>query len=373
MIDTVILSINRDQVKILTESGRLGTHWELTGKTAMYEKWVRNPKRAHKDTGNYYPRITGYRRNQASESMRIEFSAPKLIFGNNLDELCDEDFPKVIRALVSRLYELGVIVKAEIIENAEVIGFHPSKNFPLTDGYTSGFVVRELSKINLGKRFDLNKADFRNSGQSLQGYTASHSIVFYDKMADLAKPEKRAIDKDQTMSQLSLFQQIKNESPDLEILRLEIRLSQKQKMRSVLKKLGMKERVTFRDIFSSNLCKQIVTDYWETIVADKNLFLFDLASSPKQVLKNALSNGSKSKEAVYLVGLSVLSQAEGGMRELRSVIEKKSGSRGWYRIAEGFKTLNAEIAPKQCHSWVQQINTGLAKFSPFKYEQSKNL
>lgn len=373
MIDTIILTVPRENFSVLADEGRLGTDWELSGKTAMYEKWVRNPKRAHKETGNYYPRITGYRRNKTSESARIEFSIPKLIFGNNLDEVCDADFPLIVSTLRERLLELGIVMTEKVIRSAKVLAFHPSKNIPLSDGYTSSLALRELSKINLAKRFDLNKSDFRNSGQSLQGYTAAHSLVFYDKIADLAKPEKRAIDKDQTVQQPSLFQEIQKKTPELEVLRMEVRLSRKQKMNEVLKKLGRAIDPTFEDVFSKYLCKIIVADYWASFVTDKNLFLFDLGSSPPQILRRLLAGGVKPKEAIYLIGLTILSREEGGIREVRAVIEKKHGTRGWYRVAEGLKRLNMKSKQKQCHSWVRQVTAVLEKFDSFRFARASEL
>ena len=373
MIDTVILSVPRESFSVLSDKSRLGTDWELSGKTAMYEKWVRNPKRAHKDTGNYYPRITGYRRGKTSESARIEFSIPKLIFGNNLDEVSDSDFQHIVHTLQERLLELGVVISEKTIRSASVLSFHPSKNIPLGQGYTSSLALRELSKINLAKRFDLNKSDFRNSGQSLQGYTAAHSLVFYDKIADLAKPEKRAIDKDQTSQQPSLFQEIQKKTPELEVLRMEVRLSRKQKMNEVLKKLGHPTNPTFADIFSKTLCKEIISDYWASFVVDKNLFLFDLGSSPPQLLRRILAEGIKPKEAVYLTGLAILSREDGGIREIRSVIEKAHGTRAWYRIAEGFKRLNEKTKQKQCHSWVAQVSKSIDKFDSFRFKRAKGL
>lgn len=213
MIDTIILTVPRENFSVLADEGRLGTDWELSGKTAMYEKWVRNPKRAHKETGNYYPRITGYRRNKTSESARIEFSIPKLIFGNNLDEVCDADFPLIVSTLRERLLELGIVMTEKVIRSAKVLAFHPSKNIPLSDGYTSSLALRELSKINLAKRFDLNKSDFRNSGQSLQGYTAAHSLVFYDKIADLANQKSEQSTKTRRCNSHRSFKKYKRRLP----------------------------------------------------------------------------------------------------------------------------------------------------------------
>lgn len=42
--------------------------------------------------------------------LKIEFSAPKLLYGNNLEELETEHFDKVAKLLQERLRDMGVIV-----------------------------------------------------------------------------------------------------------------------------------------------------------------------------------------------------------------------------------------------------------------------
>ena len=66
-------------------------------------------------------------------------------------------------------------------------------------------VIAELEKVNLTEKLDLDKTQFRNSGHSLQYRAKSHSLVFYDKILDLQKTEKRAIDQDQKLQQQSLL------------------------------------------------------------------------------------------------------------------------------------------------------------------------
>jgi hypothetical protein len=300
--------------------------------------------------------------------LKIEFSVPKLIYGNNFAEIADQDFDAVAEALYQRLIEMGVVISRADLENASVSAFHPSKNIMLSDGYTASAVAKELAKINLNKKFDLSKTSFRNDGQSLQGYTVSHSIVFYDKIADLAQSEKRAIDKDQTTQQLQLFQTIKNQRPSLEVLRMEIRLSQKQKMNGVLRKLDIKENPTFKEVCKKDVCQKVVRFYWDTLIKDENLFLFELSTGPKQLLKDIFRKHPtiKPKEAVYLTGLSLLCKDDDGIRGLRQMLSKRLTQRNWYRISDGIKMLNNGINKKSVHSWVKQIEDSIDNFLPIR-------
>jgi hypothetical protein len=370
MLDTVVLNIPRDQVLDIA-NGNGVRPWDLQAKTSVYSKHTKNPPRGLSD-GIYRPRLTGISRSigrgQKVSFVKIEFSVPKLLFGNNLEEVTDKDFPQAVELLHERLLEAGCIVQKRSIINATVGAFHPSKNIVLSDGYTASLVSRELAKINLNKKFDLQKTSFRNGGQSLQGYTQAHSVVVYDKIADLAQTKKRAIDKDPAPNQLSLFQMIKTEKPSLEILRLEIRLTQKQKINGLLKRLGLSPNPTFEQIFKKDVCQKIVLSYWETIIEGENLFLFGTESNPKNLLKRILRQNPKmrAKDALYLVGLNALCVDEGGIRELRAILEKRQSQRGWYRIADSISLLNKSRSDRQLHGWVRQIRNSLKEFRSYR-------
>src|SRR3989344_40803 len=228
MIDTIILAIPRNKVVVLDETARGVPSWDLQSRTNNYRKYIKNPSLKDKASGLYFPRLTGYHRKNGklgwTAMLKVEFSASKLLFNNNLDEPANDQFSAMVNALLDRLERMAVRVQRHDLETVEVRAVHYSKNIELTGGYTSQYVISELAKINLNKRFDLTRTRFMNDGQSLCGYTKAHSFVIYDKVADLKKNSKRAIDKDQPLYQMSLFSSLNNPR---EILRLEVRVSEK--------------------------------------------------------------------------------------------------------------------------------------------------
>ena len=370
MLDTVILNIPRERVRDIANQNGVRP-WDLQARTSTYEKFTKNPPRGARD-GVYRPRLTGMKRSigngQKASFIKIEFSAPKLLYGNNLKEVSDRDFAEIVDCLQDRLLEAGLIVNKADIANASVAAFHPSKNIVLSGGYTASSVSRELAKINLNKKFDFDKSSYRNGGQSLQGYTQAHAVVVYDKVADLAKTKKRAIDKDPAPNQLSLFREIKTRHASLEILRIEIRLTQRQKINGVLTRLGFAANPTFQQVFKKDVCQKIVQSYWDTIIEGENLFLFGMESNPKNLLKRILRQHPKmrAKDALYLVGLNALCTDEGGIRDLRMILEKRQSQRGWYRITDGIRLLNAGRSDRTLHDWVRQIRTALKHFDPYR-------
>ena len=364
MIDTVCLLIPREKMTFL-----LGiSNWELYSKTDQYEKYIRNPSRIEKDTGKYFPRLTKYNRRFSQDiNVRVEFSAPKLLYLNNLDELQEEDFAKVIDILQNRLETMGIIVSKTVLQNASVSSVHFSRNIKLEDGYTANHLISEMNKVNLRKSFDFTRSRYINDGQSLYAHTTSHQLVIYDKVADLVKDKKRAIDKDQSAYQQSLFNELKKKET-MEIIRFEVRLNQNQKMNKVLEQLGYQKNPAFKDVFYKSLAQKVVQEYWKKLIKDRNLGLFSISLSLKDILRTLyLANQKlKPKQAIYFLGLFMLGKDENGMRELRSIIEKKSHERTWYRIVKHMQIASELITKNKVRDWVTQIDKKLENYEPYK-------
>ncbi len=255
MLDTVILQIPIEYSAIIDHSQFTPSTKGIVDNTASFYKYTNNPTNTDRASGIYKPRLTIIKRGKKIY-LKIEFSVPKLLFGNNLDEIEESNFEEAVSKLRKRVEEMGVRLWTHEIEKAEVLGFHPSKNILLSNGYTSSFAIRELSKINLNQKLDLERVGFRNDGEALQFYSNRHSFVLYDKINDLNKPAKRAIDKDQIKSQLDLFEYIKREKRNFEVLKMEVRLSEKRKMNEVLEKLGYPQNPTFKDILKKNCVRK---------------------------------------------------------------------------------------------------------------------
>lgn len=367
MIDTVVLSIQPQ--KYVSESDLSGAGWELQNFSQGYKKFVKNQTARQKQEGIYRPRPRYINRGR-SGLLQFEFSIPKLIFGNNVDEVCEKDFDNVLQTLQTRLRDFGIYQFAPNLRKASVSAFHPSKNILLAEGYRASGVIKELRKINLTQKLDLTRDSFRNDGHSLHLHAKSHELVMYDKAFDLPLPKSKAVDKDQTPMQLSLFQQFKEQERVPEILRIEARLSGKRKMNAMLQKNGFPKNPTFEDIFKESVCKKIVASYWNEMVVKENLFLFGLSPSPKQTLKNLIKSypDIKPKEAAYLVGLDQLCKDGDGIREYRGMVEGQATRRTWYRIASDMKRLNTIQNPAFCHGWIKQVRDQIEAFQPLKID-----
>lgn len=375
MIDTICLLIPKEKLLFLSENN--GPAWSLQSHTEEYDKFVRNPTKLQKESGSYYPRLTGYKRKYRDErNVKIEFSIPKIIYNNNLDEVEENQFDEIVNALKNRLREMGIVSTENTIKKAQVSSIHYSKNIVLEDGYTVNQVISEINKIDLRKTFDFAKARFINDGQSLYLHTSSHEFTIYDKLADMKKDKKRAIDKDQTIIQRTLFYEIEKKKILSEVLRFEVRLGKKIKMDSLLEKLGYSKNMNFEELFKKEISQKVVSHYWETLITERNLGLFTIQNSDKDILRSvykAIPN-IKPNRAIYLTGLLLLAKDGNGMRELRSIIEKKSNSRTWFRIAKDVRELSSILPSNLVRGWVKQIDNALKDYKTLRikdYEEIK--
>lgn len=365
MIDTVCLLIPKYEMSFVDQMST----WDLYSQTDQYAKYVRNPSKLERDTGKYFPRLTGYKRRfkENEANVRMEFSVPKLLFLNNLDEVTNEDFSQVISTLKERLQEMGVIITKDTLQNASVSSVHFSKNIPLKNGYTASYILSEMNKVNLNKIYDQAKTRYINSGESIYAHAISHQFVAYDKMADLDKSSKKAIDKDQTLYQKTLFTNLQY-ALDHEILRFEIRLSHKQKMNKELESLGYTKNPTFKDVFGTELSKKIVTEYWNKIIKRKNEIVLSPTLTPMDVLQAILLNNQsiKPKQALYLTGLYTLARNEEGLGRLRSVLDKRAHKQNWYKTHADLRETNDLVAKDNLRSWVKEIDKSLETFIPYR-------
>lgn len=378
MIDTIVLTINANDV-VIQEPKRFSPSAEVVFSASSAHVGGRgnisaylNPTKTDLIQGNYKPRLTLNKRLRPggfSITLKIEFSAPKLLFVNNFDELEDKDFEKVIDKLYEKLLEMGILVRRELLRNAPVSAIHFSKNIILPEFVTSSMVIRELGKIDLNQRLDLSNTDFRNEGHSLRYHANSFEITFYDKIKDLEKAnfsEKRAIEKDNAI-QLDLFKDLKPRS--LEVLRMEVRIGNRTKLKALLGKMAEPIEMDFRSLFQTALSKKILLHYWDKI--SKDLLYFSTAPRKPEELFEAICQRGRIKplKAAQMAGYFLLIESI-GMRGFRALLGKVS-NRTWQRLKRELETYSKFEGQK--NDLMKEMRRSLVEFLPARLELGKTL
>ena len=352
MIDTIVLTLKTGMYTIFEPDNFSPSTKGLFDPTSYYRlggraniKCTQNPIPSELKQGIYKPRLTVYKRINRDRNfeipLKIEFSIPKLLYGNNFDELTDEDFPAIIQKLKAVLKEMGVYLFEKNLVNAPVSSVHYSKNIALTDYTTPYTYLTQLTKLNINKRLDTNRTDFRNEGHSFKYRANSFEIVFYDKIKDLQQAkvsEKRAEETDNAL-QLGLFDILTKRKP-LEVLRIEIRLNKRQKISQILKKISREVEPAFTNIFSQDTAKKVLLHYLSEIEDAYPPLLVYQYDSPKKFFEGLLIANPKLKptQALELTAFRALLE-EIGVREYRKMTERH-GNYYWYSLNQKMKKLN---------------------------------
>lgn len=342
MLDTIKLLLSKDMFWVTDK-----TYFQKETQNALrgYFTLVQNPTKTELINGIYKPRLTMTKRfnttGRQEATLSIEFSAPKLLFGNNFDELTDDSFPLVIDKLEEVLKTMGVRVFHKLLLSAPVSAVHYSKNIPLTDGTTPHYLISKIKEANIKLSLDINQTDYRNDGHSFKWHSNSYEVAFYDKIKDLEmakKSEKRAIENDSAL-QLSLFDSFQARKR-LEILRIEVRLNKRQKIGQLFHTLGINSDLTFQNLFSQDISQKVLLHYLEEL-EDKRLPLFDYKpSSPKSLLADLIIRNPRLglKRTIQLYGLKQVFDTM-TPRELRTMFNGYS-QRTWYRLISDAKKVN---------------------------------
>ncbi len=370
MIDTVVFTLAQDKYHISDPDKFVpSARWflEEASRAVHGTQSRQNPTKLEMRAGIYKPRLTLFldRLQKLPEvTLRVEISLSKLLFGNNFQELQGKDLQPLLQKLSTTLATMGVVVTAKALEQAPVSAIHYSKNIPLTDGSTPYHYINKIKGANIQLSLDINQTDYRNEGHSFKWHCNSYEVVFYDKIKDLEKAchsEKRALEKDNAL-QLNLFDTFANRKKKLEILRMEVRLNKRTKIKQLCKKLHIKSDLTLKSLYKPATAKKVLLHYLDELES-KRLPLLDFKASGGKDLLSALiiNNPDVSINRILQVyGFSKALETVNA-RELRVMLAKKN-QRSWYRLLADAREVNLP----GCHSPFGVIRTSIEKFKPFK-------
>ena len=225
-------------------------------------------------------------------------------------------------------------------------------------------IINELQKLNLNRKLDLAGTDYRNNGQAIRYHANNFEIAFYDKIKDLKQAktsEKRAIEKD-NYAQVDLFAGRKFPK-QFDVIRMEVRLGNMQKIKQVFDKLDIEKKLTFSRLFCPDISQQILQHYWQIIWQDLKIPLMandDLADTYKQIQNQT---GYKPAKIMQLIGAIKMVQ-DLGVRGARSLIEEQVDARTWQRIKKDIDGL--QLSNKSEFTALANIGKAIDKFQPLK-------
>ncbi len=308
-------------------------------------KAVYNPTRADKAKG-YRPRLTLFKRPYTERArsiwLKIEFSAPKLIFGNNFEELrgSARDLKAVTQKLLEALKDMGIEIDYTSLLHARCSAVHYSKNILLERTSPSYLLIQALEKLDLSGKLDLTQTDFRNGGQMVKYHSSLYEIALYDKVKDLEQAtkygEKRGIEIDYGEVEGLFANQRKPE-----VLRFEVRLTSR-KIKSLFRTLKFKQNCVLEELFDGNLSRAVLMHYWQFITDGLYVMNIDV-NNIERLIHSARKAFPRKRPAkiLELIGFIMASQKL-GIRGARLALGLKNYQ--WYRLKADIKILDKYVS-----------------------------
>jgi hypothetical protein len=377
MLDTVVLTLDSRHFEILqperfspSAKGLVASPYYPLGSRGNFA-CVQNPTKADLKAGRYLPRLTLSKRKISAGfalTLRIEFSAPKLIFGNNFDELGSRDFAEVLIALQVRLGEMGIRLLQDALRQARVSAIHFSKNIAFTDYTTCFMVMSELDLIDLSSRLDLSRTDYRNKGHAIRYHANCFEVTFYDKLKDLEMArysEKRAIERN-CGAQLEMLNGRNSFAKPLEVLRIEVRLGTRAKIKSLMKQIGADVEPTFETLFSADIAKSVLGHFWTNVRARLPLSHKANALRPEDLLSTLAYAGKgtvRLSKLLQQLGCTVLVDSV-GIRGAGAALSRHCSPRSWQRYKRELKAL--PVRPAGAFRALQQVDLALSRFEAMR-------
>ncbi|MGD0976880.1 MAG: hypothetical protein ABR875_01110 [Minisyncoccia bacterium] len=344
-----------------------------------YKTFKQNPTLHDKQLEDYKPRLTGYMRcddeNKPYFDLIVEFSIPKLLFKQSLQELSNSDFERVISTLKFQLQKMSVVLTDNAIRQAIVTKAHFGKNIPLQSPITSQDAISELYKADIGRGKHISIRHYENGGQALYFYSSSYQVVFYDKLRDIATPKNKAVDKDKFKQERMI---VESRAHNQELLRFEARLAKQQKLNAFISDIiGKKVKaITFEEIFNKDLCRKVMLKVWSEITKNPASQLALKIDSPADeifdaIIKSYIEIGKKKAHSLNkaLQDFAIYTLVNRcGSRKFRDKIEKNWTPKSWQRLSFKIKRtagILKELAPSHV---ISDIQITVEKFDKYDWQ-----
>ncbi len=372
MIDTIVLLLPPQHFKILSTNAFTPSADIVYRRQAA--KAFAYPTKYDLKYDNYLPRLMlAHRMNLQGKNeimLTIEVSLPKLLFGNNLQELQTKYFDKIITLLHEKLVLMGVLIEPKNLQQADVIAIHFAKNIVLKDGSTPFHYIQKIKESFTPTRLDHNQTDYRNSGHSFKWHCNSYEIVFYDKLFDLhaaSISKKRAIDSDNNFD-VKKLNILRSKKKKFEILRFEVRLNKRATIKKLFETLKIKNKLTLQTLYKSAICKKVLLHYLN-IIEQKRSNIFDFKPTSDQTLFSTLliyNPQMKPKDIFSYIGYKKMINTM-TPDEVKKSISKKH-IRSFDRMLSTFN--NFDI-PSNTNNSFEIIKKQINSYKPLKIKNKK--
>jgi hypothetical protein len=167
--------------------------------------------------------------------------------------------------------------------------------------------------------------------------------------------------------QTDIFEAIRNEGTPFEVLRLELRLKSRPKMKKLFEKLGIENDLTFASLFSQRLSQKLLQNQWKTIYDELIPVLLQALDTPEQFELIARQQNKYTPTRVLAMTALCAMIREEGHRKVRGRIKARFSDRTMQRLYKDIKELDFKVLNRAAP--FDHITQSLKDFVPLRSEQ----
>lgn len=260
---------------------------------------------------------------------RVTFSAPKLLYGNNIEEVTEAQYDDIVRTLCEQLPFLALPTEYHKldIEMARVCRIDFSKNAMIAELVPIDQFCNMLMRAGHTPRTQNAQVRYQH-GELYRENIRDRSVVIYDKLAEFSSSTKKPHNAREQFfiaaEKAHLFQ----------VFKLEVQLQNTTRVALELKPFGIEKPIHFADVFSEKLAHDILMKYWNKLIQDLDpnpeLFSEDNMLATFQTM--AMNRGKKTPQNLFAsFGLSYLAN-KCGLSNVKSAFCREYDGQAWLRI-----------------------------------------
>jgi hypothetical protein len=152
----------------------------------------------------------------------------------------------------------------------------------------------------------------------------------------------------------------------LEVLRIEVRLGTRAKIKSLMKQIGADVEPTFETLFSADIAKSVLGHFWTNVRARLPLSHKANALRPEDLLSTLAYAGKgtvRLSKLLQQLGCTVLVDSV-GIRGAGAALSRHCSPRSWQRYKRELKAL--PVRPAGAFRALQQVDLALSRFEAMR-------
>ena len=265
----------------------------------------------------------------------VTFSVPKLLYGNNVEEVTEDQYDEVVSLLCQQLryLPLQIDIYKMNIEMAKVRRIDFSKNAMIKELVPADQFCSMLMRSEHTYRSKYAQVQYLH-GDLYRENIQHRSVVVYDKLAELNNSIKKEKREPNAREQFFLAAE---KAHLFQVFRLEIQLQNSNQVAQELSHFGIeRDNITFGNVFTEELAHSVLMKYWKNLIKnlDPNPELFSEDNIFATFNEMAVNRGSKTPmNLLATFGLRYIAH-KCGLGNIKDIIYREYGSQAWLRLKD---------------------------------------